>query len=528
MNSSSSPVPDDFQEESPLVSRDVESLPSSSSASASLPSDDVSRPVGATKELDPKKKLRFYIVFGVVFAMLAGGMIAGVVLLSRGSPVDGLTADSIRSLLASLEEKGRGPTGSRDPASGGYNLSAAFLESELRSSVSCDVRRQYFQSVQYRLNSPASLSMDGVALVSGTDFVAMRYSGAGVSPAQGLKAVFWSSACALNFSGFPQGRVAAVDLAQAPSSACSFIDMGLAAQDAGAAAVLFVNGPSATLPSGARVRKPGYLAGDRLMQIPVFSLGRAVGLLMNQTNATLTFSVNSTIEILTTFNVLCETRTGDANSLVVIGAHLDGVPGDGRWGANDNGSGSMSVLEIAKQWSGAFDGLKSRVLFAWWGSEEEGLIGSRYFATNATDMNRIAVYINCDMLGSPNGVRGINGPSSFNANGSAVVFNAIAASFNETNLPYETHAMVGGSDFQPFAEYGIATSGVATGAGGIKSEEQRRIFGGYANAPFDPCYHASCDSPANVKVTLTAEMAKAVFTAALKLATMDNLRLQLR
>jgi hypothetical protein len=41
---------------------------------------------------------------------------------------------------------------------------------------------------------------------------------------------------------------------------------------------------------------------------------------------------------------------------------------------------------------------------------------------------------------------------------------------------------------------GIPATGLATGAGGIKTEEERDEHGGFALAQLDPCYHAPCDS----------------------------------
>ena len=48
-----------------------------------------------------------------------------------------------------------------------------------------------------------------------------------------------------------------------------------------------------------------------------------------------------------TRNVIAETRWGDPNKVIVVGAHLDSV-GTGN-GINDNGSGSAGILEIAEQ-----------------------------------------------------------------------------------------------------------------------------------------------------------------------------------
>jgi len=58
--------------------------------------------------------------------------------------------------------------------------------------------------------------------------------------------------------------------------------------------------------------------------------------------------------------------------------------------------------------------------------------------------------------------------------------------------------MIGGSDQTPFVLAGIPCSGMATGASGIKSMEDRIEHGGIANAANDPCYHADCDTLENI------------------------------
>ena len=74
-----------------------------------------------------------------------------------------------------------------------------------------------------------------------------------------------------------------------------------------------------------------------------------------------------------TQNVIAETRGGDPNKVVVVGAHLDSV-GVGP-GINDNGSGSAAILEMAEQLRGVFP--KNKIRFIWFSAEESGLLGSR-------------------------------------------------------------------------------------------------------------------------------------------------------
>ena len=112
---------------------------------------------------------------------------------------------------------------------------------------------------------------------------------------------------------------------------------------------------------------------------------------------------NTIAKIKTTFNVLAETKTGNANNVVMVGGHLDSVF-DGP-GINDNGSGSAAILEVAE----AMQKVKptNKVRFAWWGAEESGLVGSTFYVTNLSqaDRDQIALYLNFDMVGSPNYVR---------------------------------------------------------------------------------------------------------------------------
>jgi hypothetical protein len=66
-------------------------------------------------------------------------------------------------------------------------------------------------------------------------------------------------------------------------------------------------------------------------------------------------------------------RTADT---MMVGAHMDSVSNAG---ANDNGTGTVSVLEIARLMKQSTD-RKQNVIFAWYDEEELGLVGSEYMA----------------------------------------------------------------------------------------------------------------------------------------------------
>ena len=87
---------------------------------------------------------------------------------------------------------------------------------------------------------------------------------------------------------------------------------------------------------------------------------------------------------------------------VVIGAHLDHT---GKFedyifnGADDNGSGSVGVLNLARAFAANPKKTKRTVIFALWTGEEKGLLGSEYFVKNPPQPGlKIVDYLNFDMM----------------------------------------------------------------------------------------------------------------------------------
>jgi hypothetical protein len=95
-----------------------------------------------------------------------------------------------------------------------------------------------------------------------------------------------------------------------------------------------------------------------------------------------------------------------ARSWVAFGAHYDhlgivpAVGGDSvAHGADDDGSGSVALLAIARAMRQAPRPRRS-VLFVWHTGEEEGLLGSAYFASHpVVPLDSIVAFINADMVG---------------------------------------------------------------------------------------------------------------------------------
>lgn len=69
-------------------------------------------------------------------------------------------------------------------------------------------------------------------------------------------------------------------------------------------------------------------------------------------------------------------------------------------GADDDGSGSVAMLEIAEALASAPDKPRRSILFVWHTAEEKGLLGARYFTDNPTvSLDAIVAEINMDMIG---------------------------------------------------------------------------------------------------------------------------------
>jgi hypothetical protein len=215
---------------------------------------------------------------------------------------------------------------------------------------------------------------------------------------------------------------------------------------------------------------------------------------------------------------------------VLVGAHLDSVTAGP--GINDNGSGSAAILETAIQL--ADTPLRNRVRFAWWSAEESGLIGATRYVTSLGQAqgDRIAAYLNFDMIGSPNFVRFVyDGDNSTGtgtipagckvrcSSGSGTIESLFNGYFRDVaGLPAEPTPFNGRSDYGPFIAANIPSGGLFTGAEGIKTAQQAAVFGGLAGVAYDPCYHASCDTLDNVSLEGLDQMTDAVPHVTLTLA----------
>ncbi|SCK59114.1 M28 family metallopeptidase [Streptomyces sp. WMMB 322] len=195
----------------------------------------------------------------------------------------------------------------------------------------------------------------------------------------------------------------------------------------------------------------------------------------------------------TGYNLIADwPKGGSEDSTVMAGSHLDSV-GSGP-GINDNGSGSAGILEVALAVAKENLEPKKHLRFAWWGAEEQGLVGSRNYVDSLSegDVKKISTYLNFDMIASPNA-------GYFVYDDDAAVQKVFKDYFESKDITTETSSEVGGrSDHASFKDAGVTVGGTFTGAGETMTEEQAKQWDGKAGEPYDSCYHSECDDVSNV------------------------------
>jgi Zn-dependent M28 family amino/carboxypeptidase len=399
-----------------------------------------------------------------------------------------VTVEAIREHQRALQDIADRSGGDRFAGRIGYDRSAQYVYDTLRRA-GYKPRFQEFEylgffedgdTVLQRVSpNPATLDAD-----------VMEFSGAGdVTGALARPAGAPTGCDAADWAGYEAGTVALIN-----RGGCTFRIKVANAAAAGASAAIIANNTDGPL-NGTLGSEEGQAT------IPAVGTSQATGQeLAAQLAAgpvTVRVAVVAHVENLTTRNVIAET-SGNPNNVVMAGAHLDSVAGGP--GIEDNGSGSAALLEAAKQMKAV--GGRNMVRFAWWSAEESGLVGSTKYVEGLSerDASRIALYLNFDMIASPNFARFIydgddtlGGGEDPGPDGSAAIEQLFERYFDGRGLAHEPTAFDGRSDYGPFIEVGIPAGGLFTGAEGIKTAEQAMLYGGTAGVAFDPCYHQACD-----------------------------------
>ncbi|MDO6705514.1 M28 family metallopeptidase [Photobacterium sp. 1_MG-2023] len=457
-----------------------------------------------------------------------------------------------------------GHSTTRAAGTDGYQYSVDYIIDVMKEH-GYKVTTQAFDFRAWEELAGTTLNVNGVDLISTReagegvepDYAVMSYSGDSNGPLNG-EVVFitpdfnFSSpnyddtdGCeATDFDGKAvTGKVAVIQ-----RGGCPFSDKVVNAQNAGAKAVIVFN--QGNDPGRTDVVN-GTLGSDTAAVIPAFGARYALGKswfdLSETQSVPVALNVDVKDEMVVTQNVIAETKRGNPNQVVMLGAHLDSVP-EGP-GINDNGSGTAGLLEYAITLADTRAPVKNKVRFAWWAAEEAGLVGSEYYTKELfapiydqaqqeimdelgiedpsqlteeqielvdarySKLNKVKLYLNFDMIGSPNYIFGVmdgdlsdtkDSPDNaytgdfkppYGTSDIEATFNEFFTAKSSATVP---QALSKRSDYAGFADWGIAFGGLFTGAEKVKTAEEVEQFGGEIDVAYDKCYHQACDDLNNV------------------------------
>ena len=433
--------------------------------------------------------------FGAVAALAALVLVAGCsdeadepTAPNPAALAESIEIDALTGHLTALQDIADAHDGNRAAGTGGYDASVDYVADQL-TDAGFDVQTPEFSYDSYDVRAE-QVSVDG------NDVPASVVQFSPSTPADGVRgrvlALHGPGCQGSDYDGLDAtGAVAVVARGE-----CSFADKQRLAGERGAVAVVVTNVDDR--PTG------GATLGEKdAGRVPTVLVGRTDGEAAAAAGEIVVL-VDASLTTTTTRNVIAQTKTGSTDDVVMVGAHLDSVPAGP--GINDNGTGVAAVLETARQ-LGAAPEVTNAVRFAFWGAEELGLLGSDAYVTGLDRDERldIALYLNYDMLGSPNfGYFAYDGDDSDHEGepagpeGSAGIERTMGSYLLAGGVTPLGTDFDGRSDYGPFIVHGIPAGGTDTGADDRKTEAEVAMWGGTAGETFDPNYHTDRDRLDNV------------------------------
>ena len=437
----------------------------------------------------------------------------------------GVTVGGILEHERAFQEIAIANDGNRAATTSGYDASVDYVVNRLKKA-GYKVSLDGFDFPMWTLNGPSTLaevSPTARTFVEDTDYIVAQFSSSAnltanvvptndiVIPPPGGAGTSTSGCEPTDFPASTTGNIALM-----MRGTCPFTQKYQMAKNAGAVGALIFNdgfeGRTDPIPTTA----PPNIGIPTIMTS--FAVGQSLYTEAQAGPVSLRVVVDATTTPNEEFNVIADSRWGDRERTIVVGAHLDSV--EVGPGINDNGSGSSTILEIAEQVAKLKDKPRNALRFAFWGAEEAGLVGSTAYVNEQVangGIEDIEANLNFDMLGSPNFVRFVydGDASSFPPPpggapaGSAQIEQIFLRYFGSQRLATDPTAFDGRSDYGAFIANGVPAGGLFTGAEGIKTERQEGIYGGFAGLAFDPCYHQACDTFFNLSHTALDQMSDA-------------------
>ncbi|MDP7704169.1 M28 family peptidase [Mycobacterium sp. TY815] len=405
-----------------------------------------------------------------------------------------VTTEGLFVHLRALQQIADANKGNRTTGTPGYDASVDYVVKALRAK-GFDVSTPQFERIRNVSEGKPAVTVGGRAFAVDQASLLVRtppggLTGQPVRPSQAAGCTAADYAAAL-----PKDAIAVVD-----DTRCSVVDKQNAAVAKGAAAVIVTSQPTGQ-GAPATLFNAGYY---NQLTVPVAVVGANGAAALARSGASVRLVLDAENVKIVSRNVVAQTKTGSAHEVVMVGTHLDS-PADSP-GINNAGSGVAAVLETALQ-LGPLPPVSNAVRFAFWGAAENGLNGSMdyVFGLDNDALNDIALYLNFDMLGSPNpgfftddgdqsGPAGTGVASSDIPEGSAGIERTLAGYLNlagkrPADMPLNTR-----TDYHPFLVAGVPVGGMNTGASQTKTTVQARLWGGQPGAAFDPNYQGPRDT----------------------------------
>jgi aminopeptidase S len=203
-------------------------------------------------------------------------------------------------------------------------------------------------------------------------------------------------------------------------------------------------------------------------------------------------------------NVVAEWPFGDADQVIMAGAHSDSVSAGP--GINDDGSGVAALLATAAAITEAGLQPQKRIRLGFWGAEEQGDVGSGYYVSHLAtgEAEKIGAYLNFDMVGNKA------------ENGRPVGWSLYAeGQSNGLNQPFQTYFSARGitvnstldtddrSDHAAFKRAGVPVTGLSS----VRSLNE-----------LGACYHKACDDLTDVDPDSVALASNAIASTLWSLA----------
>jgi Zn-dependent M28 family amino/carboxypeptidase len=402
-----------------------------------------------------------------------------------------VTTDAMMKHLSKLQDIANANNGTRAVGTPGYEASVDYVVKVLRDS-GFDVQTPEFSARVFHADK-GSLTVGGKTLEARALDYSLGTPPDGVTGPLVPAPADDSPGCTpSDYDGLPaQGAVVLVNRGN-----CPFAQKLDAAVQRGAVGMVVVDNVD-------EQHMGGTLGSNTDVKIPVVSITKSDGILLHGQGGPATIKLTANSQSFKARNIIAQTKTGSANDVVMVGAHLDSVPAGP--GINDNGSGVAAILETAVQ-LGNSPQVHNAVRFGFWGAEELGLIGSRNYveSLDLDALKHLALYMNFDMLASPNpGYFTYDGDQSLALKdrgqpvvpeGSAGIERTFVAYLKAAGKTAQDTGFDGRSDYDGFTLAGIPSGGLFSGAEAKMSDEQAKLWGGHAGEPFDPNYHQKGDT----------------------------------